>query len=241
MSCPCCAAPLPATDVVCRYCGHRIDFDLKDWRSMRSAAAGGPLQCPDCRTDLEHLEIGDAKAGDPAIRLARCAACLGLFLPLGTLEQLLDSSPVQATSVNHRVLDNLLKANHSAASTPRYRRCPSCSTLMHRKLHGKRSGVIIDSCRDHGLWLDAGELRQLMEWCQAGGRLWDEKRRAMERSEQERRDRLDNREQAEQRLLMEAELTMEHRNRGHRRETAMVEDLVMALVEAVGEALFSRS
>jgi Zn-finger nucleic acid-binding protein len=40
---------------------------------------------------------------------------------------------------------------------------PSCGELMNRSLHGKRSGVVVDGCRDHGLWLDAGELRQLME------------------------------------------------------------------------------
>jgi len=51
---------------------------------------------------------------------------------------------------------------------------------MNRKLHGKRSGVIVDSCRDHGLWLDAGELRQLMEWSRAGGEKLDKKHRSHE-------------------------------------------------------------
>jgi Zn-finger nucleic acid-binding protein len=51
---------------------------------------------------------------------------------------------------------------------------------MNRKLHGKRSGVIVDCCRDHGLWLDAGELRQLMEWSRAGGEKLDKKNREHE-------------------------------------------------------------
>ncbi len=44
---------------------------------------------------------------------------------------------------------------------------------MHRKLQGQRSGVVVDSCREHGLWLDSGELRQLMEWSRAGGEKLD--------------------------------------------------------------------
>ena len=55
---------------------------------------------------------------------------------------------------------------------------------MNRKLHGKRSGVIVDSCRDHGLWLDAGELRQLMEWSRAGGEKLDQQHRAFENKQQ---------------------------------------------------------
>ena len=55
---------------------------------------------------------------------------------------------------------------------------------MNRKLHGKRSGVIADYCRDHGLWLDAGELRQLLEWSRAGGEKLDQARRADENKQQ---------------------------------------------------------
>ena len=64
---------------------------------------------------------------------------------------------------------------------------------MNRKLHGRRSGVIIDSCRDHGIWLDAGELRQLMEWTRAGGNKLCEKdyaREAKIKSDQEKRKQI---------------------------------------------------
>lgn len=206
MSCPCCGAPLPATDVVCQYCGHRFDFDLQSWKSIQGASLGDKLQCPECQEDLDHLEIEDEKANHRPIRLGKCKRCLGLFLPIGTLEQLLASTSMTVNSVNRRVLNNLVKANHASESTMRYRPCPSCGTLMHRKLHGKLSGVIVDSCRDHGIWLDAGELRQLMEWTQAGGALLDAEKRATERREQDYRDRQDARARAEQRGSLEAGL-----------------------------------
>ena len=33
------------------------------------------------------------------------------------------------------------------------------------------SGVVVDRCLRHGVWLDGGELRQLFEWKKAGGAL----------------------------------------------------------------------
>ncbi len=42
---------------------------------------------------------------------------------------------------------------------------------MNRINIGSRSGVIADQCREHGMWLDGGELRQVMEWMKAGGNL----------------------------------------------------------------------
>ena len=54
-------------------------------------------------------------------------------------------------------------------------KCPVCSDFMQRKNFCVRSGVIIDCCHQHGVWLDGGELRRLMEWKKAGGQLLHEK------------------------------------------------------------------
>jgi Zn-finger nucleic acid-binding protein len=51
----------------------------------------------------------------------------------------------------------------------RYRRCPVCSKHMNRRNYGKRSGVIIDSCREHGIWFDALELGATLRWIKKGG------------------------------------------------------------------------
>ena len=50
-----------------------------------------------------------------------------------------------------------------------YRNCPVCKEQMARRNFGKRSGVVVDICRKHGTWLDAGELNQLLKWSVAGG------------------------------------------------------------------------
>jgi Zn-finger nucleic acid-binding protein len=38
------------------------------------------------------------------------------------------------------------------------RPCPVCGKRMHIE---RKSGVSIDTCRDHGIWLDKGELEKI--------------------------------------------------------------------------------
>jgi Zn-finger nucleic acid-binding protein len=80
-------------------------------------------------------------------------------------------------AIDPQLLQALAESPRAEAASWRYLPCPSCGELMHRQLHGRRSGVVVDRCRDHGLWLDAGELRQLLEWTRAGGQLLEQQRR----------------------------------------------------------------
>lgn len=41
------------------------------------------------------------------------------------------------------------------------RTCPMCSQQMNSVEYAFTSGVVIDACPTHGIWLDAGELNQL--------------------------------------------------------------------------------
>ncbi|SMG65017.1 conserved hypothetical protein, partial [methanotrophic bacterial endosymbiont of Bathymodiolus sp.] len=43
--------------------------------------------------------------------------------------------------------------------------------FMRRINFAQKSGVIVDSCRLHGFWLDSGEVTHLQEWKKAGGQL----------------------------------------------------------------------
>src|SRR3712207_7332440 len=47
--------------------------------------------------------------------------------------------------------------------------CPSCKQLMHRVNFAGQSGVIIDMCKDHGVWFEREELRKIVEFIRAGG------------------------------------------------------------------------
>ncbi|MFM7361207.1 MAG: zf-TFIIB domain-containing protein [Cyanobium sp.] len=182
MNCPCCSAPLQGGGPVCSYCGSRLDLDLQGLSHLQPRGLNPLLHCPDCACALEALDLD----GPEPLQLNRCPHCLGLFLPLGALERLVAREGRSALRIDHRLLAALSESPRAAATAWRYRRCPSCGELMLRTLHGRRSGVVVDHCRDHGLWLDAGELRQLLEWARAGGTLLDLQRRQEEAAEQAR-------------------------------------------------------
>ena len=194
MNCPSCAAPIPTHGVVCSYCGQRLDVDLKGLGQSCLDSDNEDLHCPDCDTTLQSLLIGSETDNyGEEINVCRCSGCLGLFIRRETLDLILRIKVLQPSEVNYQLLTNLEQSNHSMSKGWKYRPCPKCRTLMNRKLHGRRSGVIIDSCREHGIWLDAGELRQLMEWTRAGGNKLCEKdyaREAQIKSEQEKRKQI---------------------------------------------------
>jgi Zn-finger nucleic acid-binding protein len=54
---------------------------------------------------------------------------------------------------------------------------------MNRQVFGRISGVIVDVCRSHGVWFDAGELAEVLTFVSKGGL-----ERARRREQQEMRE-----------------------------------------------------
>ncbi len=192
MTCPQCGAPLPSEGVICDYCGSRQDVDLQGWATAAAGNDGGELHCPDDHGPLASIRV--AIEGTP--ELHRCDTCLGLFLGRGVLEHWLSQAVGPVWEVNRPLIQHLIEHPRHRPEQLRYRACPCCGELMHRGLFGKRSGVIVDRCRSHGTWLDAGELRQLMEWARAGGQLLQQERDEEERLEQDKRKQEERRRSA---------------------------------------------
>ncbi len=71
-----------------------------------------------------------------------------------------------------------------------YRRCPECKNHMNRRNFGTRSGVIIDACRDHGIWFDSQELDSILRWIRQGGEERVAKREADDERHRDRQRRL---------------------------------------------------
>lgn len=67
----------------------------------------------------------------------------------------------QLTSERHVYADKDIPYEYSKpglSDDKRYLSCPLCENIMLRKNFKTISGVLIDQWRDHGIWLDAGEL-----------------------------------------------------------------------------------
>jgi hypothetical protein len=50
-----------------------------------------------------------------------------------------------------------------------YRPCVACGKMMNRLNFGRLSGTIVDVCKGHGTFLDAGELHLIVAFIQKGG------------------------------------------------------------------------
>ena len=171
---------------------------------------------------------------DQSLNVNRCSNCLGLFVQRNILDMILETKVRQPSEINYRLLTNLENSNRSLVKGWRYRPCPVCRTLMNRKLHGKRSGVIVDSCRDHGIWLDAGELRQLLEWSRAGGEKLNQERRALEQQQISERERRKHMEEIFQKNKLELDHDLEHSSLRQQTTTSILNLIVETIKDLLG-------
>lgn len=154
---------------VCRFCGTRQDIDLRQLH-FRDLGRDEALPCPDCRTPLSVIEFDL----EPRIRIERCGACHGMFFNPGELEAVLEMSTNPTVWVDDQQLKQIAEQygfRHKVVYVP----CPCCGEIMSHINFGGRSGVILDRCGAHGVWLNAGELRRLLEWWRVGGKLLHQK------------------------------------------------------------------
>lgn len=183
-NCRTCAGPLPSGSTVCVYCGARNEVDLQGVHEYTVRAPESPRTCPNCAVALRTIDI----RADRKFLIEQCESCNGLFFDPNEVEALLAETVKHAYTIDYERIKTLA-AEKPPCDEMRYRPCPVCGELMHRSAFGVRSGVIIDRCARHGVWLDGGELRRLMEWRKAGGQLLYEKRKA-EREAQDRQARV---------------------------------------------------
>ncbi|KAF0219578.1 MAG: hypothetical protein FD174_1833 [Geobacteraceae bacterium] len=187
-NCSNCSAPLPPNSIQCAYCGSRNDTDLKGVHYYTTHEIESERICPRCNLRLRTIDL----KLDGRFLIERCDECLGLFFDPGELEALLEATVSNVFAVNRNQLDNIntTRPNDYGVS---YIKCPICSKIMNRVNFGTKSGVIADRCKDHGIWLDGGELRHLFEWMKAGGKLLHQERQEQlkiaEEKEQERERR----------------------------------------------------
>ncbi len=166
-NCSNCGAPMPPNSIICPYCKSRSDVDLKGIHKHTVEKPESDRICPRCNKPLQTIDL---KVGEKFL-IERCTNCLGLFFDPGELEALLDKSVSNVFYIDYNQLEEIRNVRRHQDYPVGYIKCPVCLKLMNRINFGSRSGVIVDKCRDHGIWVDGGELRQLMEWIKAGGQL----------------------------------------------------------------------
>lgn len=188
--CPACLARISDRARFCHHCGGAITADL-------AAEAATELACPRCQngTLLVSRRIGEYQT-----TVLECPRCTGMWLGLASFDQLTANAAQQArTSDSMRGPRQAVQQHRGPAPTAPpsggsfYRPCPVCEKLMPRKNYSRYSGVIVDVCRNHGTWLDANELPQILAWIRAGGNVEAQRRNEEQKKNEQYSKRMTNR------------------------------------------------
>lgn len=166
--CSSCSAPLPAHTCRCNYCGTRNDMDFAAVNRFTFDRQPSRRTCPDCGIPLQAVHVD---TGGGIFVIERCERCFGLFFDVGEVPAFLEASVSPAFDINWREITNINEERVRANRAICYKKCPECGVLMNRVNFAAMSGVVVDQCKEHGMWLDNGELIHLMEWKRAGGQL----------------------------------------------------------------------
>ncbi len=159
--CPECAARISDRARFCHHCATPI-------APQEMAGEATQYACPACGEDRP---LHSRALGDPRVSVMECGSCGGLWLDnvvFELLEERFRGSAVSATTFAHEKYRGRGDGERDRAA-PFYRKCPLCDTLMHRRNYGRRSGVLVDTCKAHGIWFDLGELDTVLRWVRAGG------------------------------------------------------------------------
>jgi Zn-finger nucleic acid-binding protein len=146
---------------------------------MKGATVTQPT-CPRCAVELTAEIVG-------ALALHRCASCRGVWLDPETFRLLCEAD---AKAREGRAAEAAASGYlHSSRREDRvqYLRCPVCNDLMSRVNFARVSGVILDVCRPHGAWFDAGELRAVRSFVRGSGLSRFKRRRELDIERERRR------------------------------------------------------
>ncbi len=158
--CPGCATRISS---VARYC-HACALPITP-----QGDAGRPVDntCPACGSERHLLSRA---LGGVDLAILECPRCAGMWLSGPTFQLLEERARERQLSwTPERASGNSEPHDLASASEPLYRPCPECKKLMNRRNYGRRSGVIVDICSEHGVWFDMDELARVLGWIRDGG------------------------------------------------------------------------
>ena len=159
--CPHCFTRVSHLARFCHFCGQKIQPEMVTGEKSTCV-------CPVCRGD--HVLTSRAFGNISALECNRCA---GIWLSAESFRELTERAAQERLDSDDRDPPHLARPAEVEGPPPdggkRYRPCPVCGDLMVKQNYGRGSGVIVDVCRNHGVWFDADELPRILDWVRAGG------------------------------------------------------------------------
>jgi Zn-finger nucleic acid-binding protein len=152
----------------CTRCGHALELepllDATDAPCPRCSVAASVLSSDARANHALEVSPGEDK------RVHECPRCGGMFVSKDALAEILCSAEIGgAVSSGGSSPPERHAARVASLDEVRYLPCPQCHASMNRVNFGKVSGVIVDVCKVHGTWFDAGELTRVIAFAGSGG------------------------------------------------------------------------
>jgi Zn-finger nucleic acid-binding protein len=145
--CEYCKKDININYMICPFCGGHLHETEK------------PLSpaCPRCKAPLKVQLVNDEEYDI-------CLKCGGIWLDRGQFHLV-----TREYDVYRKEDDKGEYYPEPLKDTVAYIPCVRCGKLMNRKNFAKISGVIIDECGMHGVWLDADEIDKIRHFIADGG------------------------------------------------------------------------
>lgn len=161
--CPHCLELMFRGSKFCPHCGVGVVAVVSNGRGAK---------CPGCQMAMLVTTIPSA-AGPTDLDV--CSGCGGIWISLAAFERICADRETQVAALGLEGVAGAVgvgEAGVQVGERPKraaYLHCPACDKLMNPKKFAMKSGIVIDVCRGHGVWLDAGEMRRIAEFIRSGG------------------------------------------------------------------------
>ena len=185
-TCTSCGGTVGPEDEGCTYCGAGLDaIDRRE--SVTCPRCLGRMaedarHCPGCGLEIAPQALAPVPDGRGCPRcgaglrsrslgvtdVVECGTCEGMWLSPAAFERVRRAAEQSADSLGLAGAEGAPVEAVGGSRTPgadvRYLPCLSCGELMFRRQYrygGGSSGVVVDLCREHGIWLDRTELERI--------------------------------------------------------------------------------
>lgn len=101
---------------------------------------------------------------EASVPVHACTQCGGLWVGAASFHALVNAAAALATDG-----EQAPRAPTDFGAKVVYRNCPTCGYAMLRKNFGRVSGIIVDVCKRHGVFLDPDELDRVLAFVRGGG------------------------------------------------------------------------
>jgi Zn-finger nucleic acid-binding protein/RNA polymerase subunit RPABC4/transcription elongation factor Spt4 len=175
LHCPNCGAVVANDSTRCQYCNAVLET-VACSRCMGMMFVGTKF-CPHCGAAATIIEAGEKTAKScPRCKVAmqevkigvetldQCPHCGGLWAGISTFDRICSDATAQSAATG-------LSLPPAIPPDPRvqYLQCPQCHSLMGRINYFHHSGIVLNICRPHGMWLERDQIRQVVEFIRSGG------------------------------------------------------------------------